>query len=49
MDGDRVIAYFCPSDLNCAWEGRPCEPGGEEQRAWAFRQGMNVVAYALTR
>ena len=49
MDDDRVIIYFCPSDLNCAWEGRPCEPGGEEQRTWAFEQGMNVVAYALTR
>ena len=49
MDGDRVMLYFCPSDLNCAWEGRPCSPGGEEQREWAFKQGMNVVAYALTR
>lgn len=49
MDDDRVIVYFCPSDLNCAWEGRPCSPGGNEQRIWAFRQGMNVVAYALTR
>ena len=49
MDGDRVIVYFCPSDLNCAWEGRVCEPGGEEQRRWAFEQGMNVVTYALTR
>ena len=49
MDDDRVIIYFCPSDLNCAWEGRPCDPGREEQRVWAFEQGMNVVAYALTR
>ena len=49
MDGERVMVYFCPSDLNCAWEGRPCSPGGDEQRNWAFRQGMNVVAYALTR
>ena len=49
MDDDKVMVYFCPSDLNCAWEGRICSPGGEEQRMWAFRQGMNVVAYALTR
>ena len=49
MDDDRVIIYFCPSDLNCAWEGRDCAPDGEEQRTWAFEQGMNVVAYALTR
>ncbi len=49
MDDDRLLVYFCPSDLNCAWEGRPCSPGGEEQRVWAFKQGMNVVAYALTR
>ena len=49
MDGDRVMVYFCPSDLNCAWEGRPCDPGREEQRTWAFEQGMNIVAYALTR
>lgn len=44
----RIAVYFCPSDLNCAWEGRPCIPGGEEQRRWAFEQGMNVVAYALS-
>ena len=49
MDDDRVIIYFCPSDLNCAWEGRPCAPDGEDQRTWAFEQGMNVVAYAMTR
>jgi len=47
--GDRIAVYFCPSDLNCAWEGRPCSPGGEEQRRWAFEQGMNVVGYALSR
>ena len=46
---DRIAVYFCPSDLNCAWEGRVCEPAGEEQRRWAFEQGMNVVAYALSR
>ena len=45
---DRIGIYFCPSDLNCAWEGRPCSPGGEEQRQWAFEQGMNVVGYALS-
>ncbi len=49
MDEDKIMVYFCPSDLNCAWEGRRCEPGGEEQRLWAFEQGMNIVAYALTR
>ena len=49
MDEDKVMVYFCPSDLNCAWEGRECSPGGKEQRIWAFEQGMNVVAYALTR
>lgn len=46
---DRVAVYLCPSDLNCAWEGRPCLPAGEEQRSWAFEQGMNVVAYSLSR
>ena len=49
MIEDRVVVYFCPSDLNCAWEGKPCSPGNEEQRRWAFEQGMNVVAYALSR
>ena len=49
MDDDRVIVYFCPSDLNCAWEGRECEPDHKAQQKWAFEQGMNVVAYALTR
>lgn len=49
MDEDRVMVYFCPNDMNCAWEGRPCKPGDREQRLWAFEQGMNVVAYALTR
>ena len=48
MIDDRIAVYFCPSDLNCAWEGRECEPGGEEQRRWAFEQGMNIVTYALT-
>ena len=48
MIDDRIAVYFCPSDLNCAWEGRVCEPDGEEQRRWAFEQGMNVVTYALT-
>ena len=48
-EDDKVMVYFCPNDLNCAWEGRPCSPGGDEQRIWAFEQGMNVVAYALTR
>ena len=49
MDDDRVMVYFCPSDLNCAWEGRPCSPDDKAQRKWAFEQGMNVVAYALSR
>jgi hypothetical protein len=49
MVDDRIVFYFCPSDLNCAWEGKVCEPGGEEQRRWAFEQGMNVVAYALSQ
>ena len=49
MEDDRVIVYFCPSDLNCAWEGRRCSPDDKAQREWAFKQGMNVVAYALTR
>ncbi len=49
MVDNRIVVYLCPSDLGCAWEGRPCEPGGEEQRLWAFRQGMNIVAYSLTR
>lgn len=48
MDEDRVMVYFCPNDMNCAWEGRPCDPGGIEQRSWAFEQGINVVAYAIT-
>ncbi len=49
LDNDRVMVYFCPSDLNCAWEGRTCSPDDKAQRKWAFEQGMNVVAYALTR
>ena len=49
MDDDRVMVYFCPSDLNCAWEGRECYPDDKAQRKWAFAQGINVVAYALTR
>ena len=31
--------------------GRPvfaCVPGGEEQREWAYRVGVNLVMYALT-
>jgi hypothetical protein len=45
---DRIVVYFCPSDLSCAWEGHPCSPGGEEQRRWAFEQGINIVAYAFS-
>ena len=48
IDG-RIAVYFSSTDYNCAWEGRPCSPGGEEQRRWAFEQGMNIVAYALSR
>ncbi|MEZ5773967.1 MAG: DUF4159 domain-containing protein [Hyphomicrobiaceae bacterium] len=43
------------NDLAGAWAmdelGRPvfaCVPGGEEQREWAYRVGVNLVMYALT-
>ena len=49
-DGD-IASYF----LVLAWavdgNGRPMfavVPGGEQQREWAFRFGVNLVMYALT-
>ncbi|MEM1307300.1 MAG: DUF4159 domain-containing protein, partial [Pseudomonadota bacterium] len=44
-----------PNDLASAWaldEANqplfPVVPGGERQREWAFRTGVNIVMYALT-
>lgn len=44
----------CHNDLAGAFEGDqmgdysyPCIPGGEEQREWSYRLGVNLVMYAL--
>ena len=53
-DGVSSI-LITPNDLASAWaldgDGRPLfpvVPGGERQREWAFRTGVNIVMYALT-
>ena len=53
--GGRLAVFYSGNDLACAWERRPdgkpvhpCSPGGEEQREWAYRMGVNLMVYALT-
>ncbi|MEO1693648.1 MAG: DUF4159 domain-containing protein [Pseudomonadota bacterium] len=53
-DGVTSI-LITPNDLASAWaldEANqplfPVVPGGERQREWAFRTGVNIVMYALT-
>ncbi|MEM7777374.1 MAG: DUF4159 domain-containing protein [Pseudomonadota bacterium] len=53
-DGVSSI-LITPNDLASAWaldnDNRPMfpvVPGGERQREWAFRTGINIVMYALT-
>ena len=52
--GERLAVFYSRNDLACAWEKRPdgkwvhpCEPGGEEQREWAFKMGVNLIVYAV--
>jgi hypothetical protein len=52
---DLTPVIYCQNDLGGAWERDDlgnwvydCKPGGEHQRALAFRLGINVVLYALT-
>ncbi|MEO0731103.1 MAG: DUF4159 domain-containing protein, partial [Pseudomonadota bacterium] len=53
-DGVTSI-LITPNDLASAWALDdsnqplfPVVPGGERQREWAFRTGVNIVMYALT-
>jgi hypothetical protein len=52
---DRVAAVYCANDLHGAWARDPlghpvylCEPGGEPQRAEAFKLLVNVLMFSLT-
>lgn len=52
---DLTPVIYCQNDLGGAWERDDlgnwvyeCTPGGEHQRALAFRLGINIVLYALT-
>lgn len=54
--GPRLAVFYTRNDLGCAWEKRPdgkpvhpCQPGGEEQREWAYRMGVNLIVYALNK
>lgn len=47
IDG-RLAILYTRNDLGCAWEGHPCNPGGEAQRSHAYELGMNLVTYILT-
>jgi hypothetical protein len=51
---DRLVLAYVQNDLGGAWArddlgnySFSCEPGGEEQREFAFRFGINLVMYAL--
>ncbi len=53
--GDRTVIIYSQNDLGGAWAKDPLGnweyeviPGGETQRAMAFRLGINIVMYALT-
>jgi hypothetical protein len=53
--GERLALFYSRNDLACAWERRPdgkpvhpCSPGGEEQREWAYKMGVNLVVHAVT-
>lgn len=56
IDRDGVTpVLFCHNDLCGAFEGDPtgdysypCVPGGEEQREYTYRMGINIVMYALS-
>jgi hypothetical protein len=52
---ERLAAVYSPNDLLGAWVRDPlgnfiypCEPGGEMQRAEAFKWTVNLVVYSLT-
>ncbi len=52
---NRTVIVFSQNDLGGAWSRDPMGnweyeviPGGETQRAMAFRLGVNIVMYALT-
>jgi len=52
---DLTPAIICANDLSGAWEGssltgytHQCVPGGERQREFSFRMGINLILYALT-
>lgn len=52
---NRAVIVFSQNDLGGAWSRDPLGnweyeviPGGETQRAMAFRLGVNIVMYALT-
>lgn len=53
--GDRTVIIYSQNDLGGAWAKNPLGsweyeviPGGETQRAMAFRLGINIIMYALT-
>jgi hypothetical protein len=46
---------YCQNDLSGAWARdslgkwvHDCVPGGETQRASAFKAGINIIVYSLT-
>ncbi len=53
--GNRTVIIYSQNDLGGAWAKDPLGkweyevlPGGETQRAMAFRLGVNIIMYALT-
>lgn len=53
--GNRTVIIYSQNDMGGAWAKDPLGnweyevlPGGETQRAMAFRLGINIIMYALT-
>lgn len=53
--GDLTPLIYSQNDMGGAWEKDslgnwlyPVSPGGEMQRDWAFRLGINLIMYAVT-
>ncbi|MCP4445744.1 MAG: DUF4159 domain-containing protein [Myxococcales bacterium] len=54
MRDDRLSIAYIKNDMGGAWSrddfgnwAFPCTPGGERQREYSFRMGINLIMYAL--
>ncbi len=54
LQDDRLLVAYIKNDMGGAWSRDdfgnwdfPCTPGGEQQREYSFRTGINLIMYAL--